>query len=499
MVDLRLSLIKSHIMKPYQILFIIFVFYFYNSFAQTTTAEDFKNHVDYLASEQLEGRGLGTNGKDLAKEYIKEQFISAGLKPFGNDYFQEFSLKFYLARVNATNIIGIVEGTDPVLKSEYIVIGAHYDHLGYDFSKEKGKNIYPGADDNASGTAALIELAKYFAKPENNPKRSLIFIAFDAEESGLRGSLHFINNLEKDTLENIKAMFNFDMVGMLEANKKLELKGIKTIVNGEEIAKKHSGDITLFNVNSKIEERTDTHYFGEKGIPSVHVFTGIKSPYHQYGDKADLLDYEGMVKINNFIAKVITDLANQPNDIEAIANFKKIQKNSKALTNRFRVGAIVNLGTGKHLYKDEFFDSKSAFAYSTGLHFNYKITKKLHLSLETLYDYNTGKSANGIFKRHSFTFPLNIEFGTPTTSGKDQQRLFIFGGTYYRNNFNTKDGNISLNEDLKQNEWGYNLGFGLEALNTTISITNRGSFNSIFTNKKVYQSGTYLTIIYKFW
>ncbi|GIJ97212.1 hypothetical protein CAPN001_17810 [Capnocytophaga stomatis] len=487
-------------MKLYQILLIIFIFHFYNSTAQTATAEDFKNHVSYLASEQLEGRGLGTIGKDLAKEYIKEQFISAGLKPFDDDYFQEFSLKFYLARVNATNIVGIVEGADSSLKNEYIVIGAHYDHLGYDLSKEKEKNIYPGADDNASGVAALIELARYFAKPENNPKRSLIFIAFDAEEGGLHGSYHFVNNLEKNTLKNIKAMFNFDMVGMLEANKKLEIKGIKTIVNGEEIAKKHSGDIPLFNVNSKIEERTDTHYFGEKGIPSVHVFTGLKSPYHQYGDKADLLDYEGMVKINNFITNVITELANQPNDIEAISDLKKVQENNKVLTNRFRVGAILNLGTGKHLYKDEFFDSKSSFAYSTGLHFNYKLTRKIHLSFETLYDYNTGKSANGIFKRHSFTFPLNIEFGTSTTSGKDLQRLFIFGGTYYRSNLSVKDGDISLSDNLKQNnEWGYNLGFGLEAFNTTISLTNRGSFNSVFTNKKVYQSGAYLTIIYKFW
>src|SRR5690606_5162560 len=113
------------------------------------------------------------------------------------------------------------------------------------------------------------------------PKRSLIFIAFDAEESGLLGSKHYVETIDAELRNQIKAMFSFDMVGMLEANKGLDLKGIGSLVNGEEIAKKHTDGITLLNTSASIENRTDTEPFGDKGIPAIHVFTGTKSPYHK--------------------------------------------------------------------------------------------------------------------------------------------------------------------------------------------------------------------------
>jgi len=124
------------------------------------TKEILNGHVTYLASEELEGRGLGTKGKDLAEKYITDKFQEAGLKPLSNDSFsQSFNIKSDLAWVKASNIVGIIPGVDPNLKNEYIVIGAHYDHLGYVLNGEN-KIIYPGADDNASGVAMLVELAK---------------------------------------------------------------------------------------------------------------------------------------------------------------------------------------------------------------------------------------------------------------------------------------------------------------------------------------------------
>lgn len=258
------------------------------SYAQIIHPDTLSAHVHYLSSEELEGRALGSKGKDLAATYIQQQFQQAGLQPFEENYEQHFDLKISLAWVQATNIIGVLEGSDPLLKNEYIVLGAHYDHLGY---KKDRSTFYPGADDNASGVATLIELAKHFGQLENKPKRSLLFIAFDAEESGLLGSKHFVKNLDPGTLAHIKAMFSFDMVGMLEANKGLDLKGIGTLVNGPETAKKHASDLKVLNTSKEIEDRTDTEPFGSKGIPAIHVFTGSKSPYHKPEDKADLLDY----------------------------------------------------------------------------------------------------------------------------------------------------------------------------------------------------------------
>src|SRR5690606_23272859 len=196
---------------------------------------------------------------DLAATYIQQQFQQAGLQPFEENYEQHFDLKISLAWVQATNIIGVLEGSDPLLKNEYIVLGAHYDHLGY---KKDRSTFYPGADDNASGVATLIELAKHFGQLENKPKRSLLFIAFDAEESGLLGSKHFVKNLDSCTLVNIKAIFSFDMVGMLESNEGLDLKGIGSLVNWPETVKKHASHLKVLNPSKEIEDRTDSEPFG---------------------------------------------------------------------------------------------------------------------------------------------------------------------------------------------------------------------------------------------
>lgn len=481
----------------------LFVFLFilsgFLSLAQVTDKDVLNAHVSYLASEQLEGRGLGTDGKDLAKAYIKKEFESAGLLAMGEDYFQEFHLKMSMVWVKATNVVGMVEGTDALLKNEYIVIGAHYDHMGYEMRKGT-KVIYPGADDNASGVAAIIELAKYFNKSGNKPKRSLIFIAFDAEESGLLGSKHYVETIDAELRNQIKVMFSFDMVGMLEANKGLDLKGIGSLVNGEEIAKKHTDGITLLNTSASIENRTDTEPFGDKGIPAIHVFTGTKSPYHKPEDKADLLDYEGMTKVVDYTAKLISDISNQP-QLEAVSTLKTIQTDSdKTITKRFQAGLVLNLGNGRHLYKDEFFDAKNSFSYSAGIQMNYKLSRVVHLNLEALYDDNRSKSAQGTFKRQSITVPLNVEIGTPTNSG-NSMRMFVFAGPYCRHNFDGKDGNINLDFDTvyRENEWGYNFGIGMDVNKIRLAFVYRSAFQSIIEDgANIRSTGSYITLGYRF-
>jgi aminopeptidase YwaD len=486
-------------MKKNHLFLILFVFCVNFGWAQITNKEVLHAHVSYLASEELEGRGLGTEGKDLAKTYIKSQFEAAGLIAMGESYAQDFPLKMSMAWVKATNIVGMVEGTDPQLKNEYIVIGAHYDHMGYELKKDQ-KIIYPGADDNASGVAAVIELAKHFNKPENKPKRSIIFIAFDAEESGLLGSKHYVKTIDEELRKNIKVMFSFDMVGMLEANKGLDLKGMGTLSSGVVTAERHAQGISLLNLSANIESRTDTEPFGDAGIPAIHVFTGLKSPYHKPEDKADLLDYHGMTKVVEYMAKVVADLSSQP-VLEPISSMKSSSMGEeKVISKRLQGGVILNLGNGRHMYRDEFFDAKHAFSYEAGLRVNYKLSRVTHLNLEALYGQNTSRSAAGTFKRESITVPLNFEFGNPTYSGK-KERFFFFGGPYFRYNLSGKDGGVDLDfEDIySETEWGLNFGFGFNINKLRFAFTHRSALESIFQEgNNVRANVGYLTIGYNF-
>lgn len=291
-----------------------------------THAEALKKHVAFLAADSLEGRGLGTEGKEKAMHYISGVFSDAGLLPFGPNYFQEFSFTTDMIRVTATNVLGYIEGSDEKLKNEYIVIGAHYDHLGFDSEKDGAKVIYNGADDNASGTAALLELAKYFGSDQNTPKRSIIFIAYDAEEIGLLGSEYFVQDSKVVDLEQITLNLNFDMIGMYDAYGGLDLKGINGIAGGKKAAKElaEAKGIKLKKTGAMYEGFSDTYHFGEAGIPAAHFFTGLKSPYHKPEDTHDLLEYESMAKIVNFAAALTAQLANNE-ELEPSGRFRHLQ------------------------------------------------------------------------------------------------------------------------------------------------------------------------------
>ncbi len=176
-------------------------------------------HILYLSSDALKGRDPFSEDMAVAEDYIAEQFRAAGLSEFAEfpGFKNEFSFEYIPRRdpdavpttYDLQNIIGYIEGTDPALKDEYILFGAHHDHLGV--RGEEEDNIYNGADDNATGTTAVIALAQYFAKVHNN-KRSLIFATFTAEERGLIGSRHLAANLPIGA-DQLVCMINFEMIG----------------------------------------------------------------------------------------------------------------------------------------------------------------------------------------------------------------------------------------------------------------------------------------------
>lgn len=165
--------------------------------------------VEMLSADDMQGRGIDTPGGAKAREYVVKRFKEAGLASFGGSYLQPFEFAFKSGeKANGANVVGYVEGKKN--KDEYIVVTAHYDHVGI----QKGE-IYNGADDDASGTAALVALGAYFNK--NRPAHSIIFVAFDGEESGLRGSRHFVAN-PPVAKESIRLNVNMDMISHNDKN-----------------------------------------------------------------------------------------------------------------------------------------------------------------------------------------------------------------------------------------------------------------------------------------
>ncbi|WP_053991690.1 M28 family peptidase [Mangrovimonas sp. TPBH4] len=279
-----------------------------------TTESEVREMVSFLASDNLKGRNTGTPEIDKAAKYIEENFKSYGIKPYFEGYLDEFeidSLKGY-------NVVGVMEGQDPKLKKEYVILGAHYDHIGYG-NKVAQDSIANGANDNASGTAAVLTLAKYFAETRNN-KRSIIFVLFSAEEKGLLGSEHLAQKLKQENC-NLYTMFNFEMIGVPLVGRDYDVfvtgydksnvaKQLNTYhgskwVGVSEVAKKHN----LFRASDNYP------FYQEFNLPS-HTLSSCDLTnydfYHKVGDEAQRLDYNYMANIINKMAPVIASVCNTP-------------------------------------------------------------------------------------------------------------------------------------------------------------------------------------------
>lgn len=219
---------------------------------------------------------------------------------------------------STTNIIGILEGSDPELKNEYIVIGAHYDHLGMGGQGSGSRTpdtvaVHYGADDNATGVAAVMALAGYFSKQETAPARSLMFAAFGAEEMGLLGSRHLAKNLpvEKD---NVVAMLNFDMIGRLNENRSLSASGTGTSPIWEDLlnatAPEHNFSLAF---SPEGFGASDHASFYAEDIPVLFLSTGAHTDYHTPFDTPERVDYQGMSEVIAFAA----DIAQKIGQVEA--------------------------------------------------------------------------------------------------------------------------------------------------------------------------------------
>jgi hypothetical protein len=231
------------------------------------------------------------------------------------------------------NIYGMIEGTDPKLKDEYIVVGAHYDHLGLGGPTANGtgkrNEIFNGADDNASGVAGIIELANLCKL--NPPKRSIIFIAFSGEEMGLLGSGWFVKH-PSVSLDKIVTMLNFDMIGRMKNEEGLTVFGHTTASGFDAIIDTISNQTQLTVIKaSDVYGPSDHSSFYAAKIPVLMFFTGVNEDYHKPSDKFSKINFDGMVKTVNFSYKVLQTIANndlKPNYIETKATSQPSKSSS---------------------------------------------------------------------------------------------------------------------------------------------------------------------------
>jgi len=301
-----------------------------------------KEDVAFLADDALKGRATGTKGELTAANYIGDRFKEMGIEPKGTDgYFQKFTFlpktdphkdTEYVtmnsdSTITGTNVIGYIDNN----AAETIIIGAHFDHLGLggDGSLHRGDTeIHNGADDNASGTSILLNLAsKLKGKNTNN---NYLFMAFSGEEMGLLGSNYFVKNPTIDT-KAVNYMINMDMVGRLKEDKTIAVYGVGTSPRFSQTLNSLKGDFNLVEKESGVGPSDHTSFY-LSDIPVLHFFTGQHEDYHKPSDDFDKLNYEGMYAISDYIFNVISEL----NESEKLA-FRKTKNESEEVP-RFKVG-----------------------------------------------------------------------------------------------------------------------------------------------------------------
>lgn len=289
--------------------------------AQTITEISIKKHISYLAGDNLHGRGTSSDDEKKAADYIAKEFKKYGLAP-GNksSYFYDFNFKKNLnphdtstANVperKGINVVGFLENKAPYT----IVIGAHYDHLGLGHDHNSldanpdGK-IHNGADDNASGTSGVLELANYFATNKKTEKYNFLFMCFSGEELGLLGSKKWCEN-PSYPLDKINYMINMDMIGRLnDSTNKLIIYGVGTSPVWVPMIDTLKSSLSIKKDSAGIGPSDQTSFY-LKNIPVLHFFTGQHSDYHKPTDDAEKINYKGEVKVLEYIIRVVNNTEN---------------------------------------------------------------------------------------------------------------------------------------------------------------------------------------------
>jgi hypothetical protein len=327
-------------------------------------ADRIRSDIAYLADDRLEGRGTGTAGNDSAAAWLARRYQALGVAAVNTGtapdcrggsaipvsclgYLQHFIANgAELAHagkpdgVPTQNVVAAIFGSHPRLSREYVVVGAHFDHLGRGIDgaldPEAGHAIRNGADDNASGTAAVLELARRLAV--HPPKRTILFVNFSGEELGLLGSQWFVEH-SPVPVDSMDAMLNFDMVGRLRQN--------RLIVYGLGTATELPAILDSANVAPKLDllkqddgfGPSDHSSFHAKGIPVLHFFTDLHEDYHRATDDVEKINAPGEVRVVDLAERVVREIADRSERLTPVRTAPKQVMSSQ------REGSSVYLGT----------------------------------------------------------------------------------------------------------------------------------------------------------
>ncbi|HEU4339895.1 MAG TPA: M20/M25/M40 family metallo-hydrolase [Planctomycetota bacterium] len=277
------------------------------SVLESMTSDGIFAHITELASDAYQGREAGTPGEVKAAEYLEGKLKEWKIAPAGvrSMYFQPFSGEGKAMK----NVLGWIPGAHAQLKNEFVLIGAHYDHIG--MMRDGDDRINNGADDNASGTAVALEIARALGSMKVKPARSVLFGWWSGEERGLLGSKHYVDNPTVN-LRAIVACLNLDMVGR-NAEDSIDIEGtgcspdLRTLfdrVNSRKIFKSINYGV------KEVKGDTDHFHFFKAGIPAVEFFSGYHADYHKPGDESEKITKPKLEKVARFVAIAAWELAN---------------------------------------------------------------------------------------------------------------------------------------------------------------------------------------------
>ncbi len=300
-----------------------------NKYMNTITSDELKKHLTIIASDEMEGRETGSEGQKKAGRYMISQY-EADKIPFpkgASDYYQKVPAAFLNAKYNenlpdSENIWAFIEGTEK--PDEIVVVSAHYDHVG----TKKGE-VYNGADDDGSGTVALMEIAQAFQKAKKDgygPKRSILILHVTGEEHGLHGSRYYSEN-PLFPISKTVADINIDMIGRRDdphssTNNYIYVIGADRLSSDlDKIVREQNDKFIKMDLDFKFNDRNDPnrfynrsdHYnFAKHGIPSVFFFSGVHADYHKPGDEVEKIEFDALTRRTHLAFVTAWEVANRP-------------------------------------------------------------------------------------------------------------------------------------------------------------------------------------------
>lgn len=506
--------------------------------------EHLKQHIYFLASDSLGGRDAGSKNGYKAALYVQEQYKRIGLQPvfkqmmvpfegcqtdYSSSVGGEMGERMDSAMAAVTkgkyfnNIIAIIPGNDPKLRYEFIVIGAHYDHLGI-----KNGQVYNGADDNASGTAAVIEMARILKQRQSELKRSVIICGFDAEEKGLCGSnalatlfdngvvwnqlmknIFGITNTDANySSDNIKLMMSIDMVGWYRQSGHLILEGTGTLDGGKSIAgnlaKQHDINVSCKGFENSIFTATDTEPFARLGVPTLAITTGLKSPYHKPEDDADLIDYKGLEKVVNYLTD-LTLLVAQNGEVQPSGRLAPKHSGHRDF---FEMGLTLGFGRQWYRFSDANLTSDSRLGWHGGVNALLNISRRFfllgqaeyhvensYISTLDLSNNTLSLDATNHVRQKGFLLPVGIFYNLVNMSGID---IFLGAGAYYKYETHTNHpAPLQIN-----NPWGWHWGVCMRTGNLSWMIQSRYQINNLLNNSgapRIKSQGVDFSLTWYLW